>query len=363
MVSRMPPWIRSGRKPLDSPGHRRFSLSDRTGWYGGCGWENCEKLRRMKFWRARSSSGERHSSRRPKVLDSSFRSRTLLDLPGVVPLKLALSGMETHKMASFKSHTLGPLVKLFLSRFFESDLTSNTNDFRLTFFAIVATLSLPGIVAPVLVATSSLGPDPSAWGWFLVARTFGTGTLRQIALTDKALYLGVLDDHRWHPRDHCLARYPSGQAGLNDSHAIRPQAWWDRGCQSAGGIFLSWDSCCRHSPIAFRRLRALPGRRKRLRFCSARHPRSPCEFCQCQSLREFGAGKFPGCASWRYSAGGYLTASQAAFAGLSRHSQPRRSQACLMVLLRLALPYAAGLQTPVLSSFHRRGFLACTNGS
>jgi predicted permease len=86
---------------------------------------------------------------------------------------------------------LRPLVRAFLARFFENDLTSGAGDARLATFAIIATLAMPGLVVPILFAGASGSADPSTWGWAMVAKHSGPDALRVMSLSGKTLYLGL----------------------------------------------------------------------------------------------------------------------------------------------------------------------------
>ena len=53
-----------------------------------------------------------------------------------------------------------PLVRLFVARFFENDLTASANDLRRSFFGLLAILGVPGAVTPFLMSFT----------WTIVAR-------------------------------------------------------------------------------------------------------------------------------------------------------------------------------------------------
>ena len=74
-------------------------------------------------------------------------------------------------------HTLG---RAFLKRFFENEVTSNTDDLKMSFFWLLAFLAVPGFLMPLTVA----------FGWDLIARIRGVEVLREISRGDKAFYLG-----------------------------------------------------------------------------------------------------------------------------------------------------------------------------
>ena len=85
-------------------------------------------------------------------------------------------------MAMLRSHDgqLCTLGRAFLKRFFENDVTGNTDDLKTSFFWLLAFLAVPGFLMPLMVA----------FGWDLTARIRGVEVLREISRGDKAFYLG-----------------------------------------------------------------------------------------------------------------------------------------------------------------------------
>jgi len=87
------------------------------------------------------------------------------------------------------------LVRAFLARFFENEITAGAHDLKAALFWLIALLAIPGAVAPALLGLASLQtgvgpPDPSTWGWAMIARYEGVEVLRQLSRADKTLYLG-----------------------------------------------------------------------------------------------------------------------------------------------------------------------------
>jgi hypothetical protein len=73
-----------------------------------------------------------------------------------------------------------PLVRTFVSRFFENDLTDTAHDLKRSFFGLVAVLGVPG----------ALGPFMMSFTWTIIGRTQGFDALRVLSRADKDLYLG-----------------------------------------------------------------------------------------------------------------------------------------------------------------------------
>ena len=82
------------------------------------------------------------------------------------------------------------LFRTFFARFFENELTTGAGDARYAFFAMVAIFAVPGVIWPILMAGAAATGDPASWGWWMVARARGLDAMRQMALSDKTLYLG-----------------------------------------------------------------------------------------------------------------------------------------------------------------------------
>lgn len=72
------------------------------------------------------------------------------------------------------------LTHTFLARFFENEITSGTDDLKMSFFWLLSFLAVPGLFMPMTMA----------WTWQLIARFKGPETLRVLARGDKAFYLG-----------------------------------------------------------------------------------------------------------------------------------------------------------------------------
>jgi hypothetical protein len=73
-----------------------------------------------------------------------------------------------------------PLVRIFVARFFENDMTSSAHDLERSFFGLVAILGVPGALVPILMS----------FDWSLVGRYEGIPALRILSRADKDLYLG-----------------------------------------------------------------------------------------------------------------------------------------------------------------------------
>ena len=87
------------------------------------------------------------------------------------------------------------LVRAFLARFFDNEVTAGSHDLKASLFWLIALLAMPGAIAPILIGLSSLQtttgpPDPSTWGWAMTARYAGVEVLRTMSRADKTLYLG-----------------------------------------------------------------------------------------------------------------------------------------------------------------------------
>src|ERR1051326_650010 len=87
------------------------------------------------------------------------------------------------------------LVRAFLARFFENEITAGAHDLKAALFWLIALLAIPGAVAPALIGLASLPgppgpPDPNLWGWAMIARYEGVEVLRVLSRADKTLYLG-----------------------------------------------------------------------------------------------------------------------------------------------------------------------------
>src|SRR5690242_468270 len=73
-----------------------------------------------------------------------------------------------------------PLVRTFVARFFENDLTASANDLKRSFFGLVAILGIPGALTPFMMSFT----------WQLIGRYQGVSALRVVSRSDKDLYLG-----------------------------------------------------------------------------------------------------------------------------------------------------------------------------
>src|SRR5262245_12894531 len=83
------------------------------------------------------------------------------------------------------------LVRTFLARFFENELSAGSHDLKASLFWLIALLAMPGAVAPILIGLASLpGSDSGSWGWAMVAKYEGVEVLRVLSRADKTLYLG-----------------------------------------------------------------------------------------------------------------------------------------------------------------------------
>lgn len=72
------------------------------------------------------------------------------------------------------------LVRTFLARFFENEITTGTDDLKASFIWLLSFLSVPGFFMPVIMGFS----------YALVARLHGAEALRIASRGDKAFYLG-----------------------------------------------------------------------------------------------------------------------------------------------------------------------------
>lgn len=72
------------------------------------------------------------------------------------------------------------LARTFFARFFESEITSGTDDLKQTFFWLLAALAMPGIFIPALMS----------FEWGLVGRFRGYDVLQAQSMGEKAFYLG-----------------------------------------------------------------------------------------------------------------------------------------------------------------------------
>lgn len=83
------------------------------------------------------------------------------------------------------------LMRTFVSRFFEHDITGSGHDLKLSFIWLLAFLAMPGVIMPILQAWAIVwnGHGVDA-GWILIAQHQGVDALRIAARADKVLYLG-----------------------------------------------------------------------------------------------------------------------------------------------------------------------------
>ena len=84
-----------------------------------------------------------------------------------------LSGSHEREQVRALTHT-------FLARFFENEITSGTDDLKMSFFWLLSFLAVPGLFMPMTMA----------WTWQLIARFQGPEALRVLARGDKAFYVG-----------------------------------------------------------------------------------------------------------------------------------------------------------------------------
>jgi predicted permease len=78
------------------------------------------------------------------------------------------------------------LVRTFLGRFFDNDVTGDARDVRTMFFAVLAVMAVPGVVVPFFLANQTT----TLPGWDLIARDRGAEALRAISRADKVFYVG-----------------------------------------------------------------------------------------------------------------------------------------------------------------------------
>ena len=81
---------------------------------------------------------------------------------------------------SHEREQVSALTHTFLARFFENEITSGTDDLKMSFFWLLSFLAVPGLFMPMTMA----------WTWQLIATFKGPETLRVLARGDKAFYLG-----------------------------------------------------------------------------------------------------------------------------------------------------------------------------
>lgn len=72
------------------------------------------------------------------------------------------------------------LTRAFLARFFENEITTGTDDLKVSFFWLLSFLAVPGLFMPMTMAFT----------WQLVALLHGPEVLRELSRGDKAFYLG-----------------------------------------------------------------------------------------------------------------------------------------------------------------------------
>jgi hypothetical protein len=81
---------------------------------------------------------------------------------------------------------VGTLVRTFVSRFFDNDVTGDARDVKTMFFALLAVLAVPGALVPFLLAN----PTQNNPGWDLLALEQGVEALRAFSRADNVFYLG-----------------------------------------------------------------------------------------------------------------------------------------------------------------------------
>ncbi len=74
------------------------------------------------------------------------------------------------------------MTRTFLTRFFESEITTATDDLKASFFWLLAFLAAPGFLLPVMMG----------FRWQLIALVQGPDVLRVLSRGDKALYVGFV---------------------------------------------------------------------------------------------------------------------------------------------------------------------------
>src|SRR5687768_7244600 len=72
------------------------------------------------------------------------------------------------------------LTGAFLARFFESEITTGTDDLKGSFFWLLAALAVPGLFIPWLMV----------FDWHLIGMFQGPIALREASRAEKAFYLG-----------------------------------------------------------------------------------------------------------------------------------------------------------------------------
>jgi hypothetical protein len=72
------------------------------------------------------------------------------------------------------------LTRAFLTRFFESEITSGTDDLKGSFFWLLAALAMPGLFIPWLMV----------FDWHMIAMFKGADALREASQAEKIFYLG-----------------------------------------------------------------------------------------------------------------------------------------------------------------------------
>jgi putative ABC transport system permease protein len=88
------------------------------------------------------------------------------------------------------------LVRAFLARFFENEVTAGAHDLKAALFWLIALLAMPGAIVPALIGLGNAipvnpyQPDPSTWGWAMIAKYQGVEVLRSVSRADKTLYIG-----------------------------------------------------------------------------------------------------------------------------------------------------------------------------
>lgn len=85
-------------------------------------------------------------------------------------------------MLPLERHQIPALVRAFLARFFENEITSGTDDLKTSFFWLLSFLAVPGFFMPMTMAFT----------WQLAALIHGPAILRETTRGDKAFYLGFV---------------------------------------------------------------------------------------------------------------------------------------------------------------------------
>ena len=73
-----------------------------------------------------------------------------------------------------------PLTRAFFGRFFESDITTGTDDLKGSYFWLLASLTVPGLFIPWIMA----------FEWQLLGRIEGPEAVRIASVAEKTFYLG-----------------------------------------------------------------------------------------------------------------------------------------------------------------------------